>query len=150
MSRCHFLAATRLEAVSVVDQNEPTVALRSISAGGEVVEDYSHVGLTLRNHPVSFLRADLARRRILACADAVASRDKQWVEVAGIILVRQRPGSAKGVMFITIEDETGVANVVVWPKVFEKQRSIVLGASMLGIKGYIQREGRWFMSLPVN
>jgi error-prone DNA polymerase len=136
-----FVAAARREAVSVAEQNEPTVALRSMPAGGEVVEDYSHVGLTLRNHPVSFLRADLARRRILTCADAVASRDKQWVEVAGIILVRQRPGSAKGVMFITIEDETGVANVVVWPKVFEKQRSIVLGASMLGIKGYIQREG---------
>lgn len=136
-----FVAAARREAVSVVEQNEPTVALRSMPAGGEVVEDYSHVGLTLRNHPVSFLRSDLVRRRILTCADAVASRDKNRVEVAGIILVRQRPGSAKGVMFITIEDETGVANVVVWPKVFEKQRSIVLGASMLGIKGYIQREG---------
>lgn len=136
-----FVAAARREAVSVAEQNEPTVALRSMPAGGEVVEDYSHVGLTLRNHPVSFLRSDLARRRILSCADAVAGRDKSRVEVAGIILVRQRPGSAKGVMFITIEDETGVANVVVWPKVFEKQRSIVLGASMLGIKGYIQREG---------
>jgi error-prone DNA polymerase len=136
-----FVAAARREAVSVAEQNEPTVALRSMPAGGEVVEDYSHVGLTLRNHPVSFLRSDLVRRRILTCADAVASRDKNRVEVAGIILVRQRPGSAKGVMFITIEDETGVANVVVWPKVFEKQRSIVLGASMLGIKGYIQREG---------
>jgi error-prone DNA polymerase len=136
-----FVAAAKREAGPVMEQNEPAVALRSMPAGGEVVEDYSHVGLTLRDHPVSFLRADLARRRILACADAVARRDKQWVEVAGIILVRQRPGSAKGVMFITIEDETGVANVVVWPKVFEKQRSIVLGAGMLGVKGYIQREG---------
>jgi error-prone DNA polymerase len=80
-----------------------------MASGREVVEDYGHVGLTLRQHPVSFLRAELARRRFLTCAEAVACRDRRWVHVAGLVLVRQRPGSAKGVMFITLEDDTAVA-----------------------------------------
>ncbi len=103
--------------------------------------DYNHTGLTLRQHPLSFLRADLAKRQILTCAEAMAARDRQWLTAAGLVLVRQRPGSAKGVMFITMEDETGVANVVVWPKLFERSRRVVLGASMMAINGRIQREG---------
>ena len=112
-----------------------------MTAGSEVVEDYGHVGLTLRRHPLSFLRSDLSRRRIVTCANAVASRDRRWVDVAGLVLVRQRPGSAKGVMFMTIEDETGVANIVIWQTVFEQYRRIVLGSRMIGIRGRIQREG---------
>jgi error-prone DNA polymerase len=69
------------------------------------------------------------------------SRDGRWVSTAGLVLVRQKPGSAKGVMFITIEDETGPANLVVWPTLFEKRRRIVLGSSMMAINGRIQREG---------
>ena len=99
--------------------HEPIVALRPMSAGGEVVEDYGHVGLTLRNHPISFLRADLRRKRIVACHEAMQARDGKWLEAAGLVLVRRRPGSAKGVMFITLEDEIGIANLVVWVKVFE-------------------------------
>lgn len=136
-----FAAAAAREAAAVPEQHEPTVSLKPMTAGGEVVEDYGHVGLTLRQHPVSFLRADLARRRMMTCAQAVASRDRQWVDVAGLVLVRQRPGSAKGVMFITLEDETTVANLVVWTKVFEKYRRVVLGAGMIGVKGRVQREG---------
>jgi error-prone DNA polymerase len=108
---------------------------------GEVVEDYGHVGLTLRSHPLSFLRADLEKRRIVTCRDAMQARDGTWLEAAGLVLVRQRPGSAKGVMFITIEDETGIANLVVWLKTFEKYRRVVLGAGMIGVYGRIQREG---------
>jgi len=136
-----FAAAAARESIVVPEQAEPVVSLRPMAAGREVVEDYSHLGLTLRQHPVSFLRSDLRRRRILSCADAVSSRDRRWVDVAGLVLVRQRPGSAKGVMFMTIEDETGVANVVIWEKVFERFRRVVLGAGMIGIKGHIQREG---------
>ncbi len=136
-----FAAAAAREASPVPEQDEPVVALRPMAAGGEVVEDYGHVGLTLRDHPVSFLRKDLAQRRIVTCAEAMASRDRRWVEVAGLVLVRQRPGSAKGVMFITLEDETSVANLVVWQKVFEAHRRIVLGAGMIGVRGRIQREG---------
>jgi error-prone DNA polymerase len=112
-----------------------------MEAGREVVEDYGHVGLSLHRHPVSFLRSDLSRRRFVTCAEAVALREGRWVNVAGLVLVRQRPGSAKGVMFITLEDETTVANLVVWSKVFEKYRRTVLSSGMLGVKGRVQREG---------
>jgi error-prone DNA polymerase len=71
----------------------------------------------------------------------MAATDGRWLEAAGLVLVRQRPGSAKGVMFITIEDETGVANLVVWPSVFERQRRVVLSAGMMAVRGKIQREG---------
>ena len=98
-----------------------------MTAGSEVVEDYGHVGLTLRRHPVAFLRADLAARRIVTCTEAMQARDGRWLEAAGLVLVRQRPGSAKGVLFITLEDETGIANLVVWPQTFEKFRRVVMG-----------------------
>ncbi|MCV3243475.1 error-prone DNA polymerase [Mesorhizobium sp. ZC-5] len=135
-----FAAASAREA-AVPELDEPAVPLRPMTAGGEVVEDYGHVGLTLRAHPVSFLRGDLTQRRIVSCAAAMRARDGQWLEAAGLVLVRQRPGSAKGVMFITIEDETGIANLVIWPQVFEKNRRTILGSSMLSVRGRIQREG---------
>src|SRR5690606_34004152 len=103
--------------------------------------DYSHTGLSLRRHPVSFLRDELSRRRIVPCAEAMGSRDRRWLEAAGIILVRQRPGSAKGVLFVTLEDETGIANVVVWQKTFERFRRAILSSGMIAVHGRIQREG---------
>lgn len=136
-----FVAAAEREMKTVAEQQEPEVELRQMTEGHNVVEDYQHVGLTLRAHPLSFLRRDLAARRIITCADAMNARDKSWLCVAGLVLVRQKPGSAKGVMFITVEDETGIANIVVWPSLFEKRRRIVLGASMMAIQGKIQREG---------
>lgn len=136
-----FAAAAAREDETVPEVNEPAVALRPMTAGSEVVEDYGHVGLTLRDHPLSFLREDLRRRRIVTCAEAMATRDGRWLEAAGIVLVRQRPGSAKGVMFITLEDETGIVNLVVWAKVFEANRRAVLSASMMAVRGRIQREG---------
>ena len=112
-----------------------------MTAGSEVVEDYGHVGLTLRSHPVSFLRGDLHRQRIVTCAEAMQARDGRWLQTAGLVLVRQMPGSAKGVVFITIEDETGIANLVIWPKLYERQRRVILSAGMLAVHGRIQREG---------
>ncbi|MGK6313670.1 error-prone DNA polymerase [Neorhizobium sp. DT-125] len=136
-----FAAASAREAEIVPEIEEPVVPLRPMTAGGEVVEDYRHVGLSLRSHPVCFLREDLRRRHIVSCAEAMEARDGRWVEAAGIVLVRQRPGSAKGVMFITLEDETGIANLVVWPKVFEQNRRTILSAGMVAVRGRIQREG---------
>ncbi|RST80826.1 error-prone DNA polymerase, partial [Aquibium carbonis] len=136
-----FAAASAREQVTVSEQVEPSATLRRMTEGSEVVSDYGHTGLSLRQHPVSFLRADLARRRIVTCADAMRARDRRWLETAGLVLVRQRPGSAKGVMFITIEDESGIANLVVWPKMFEKFRRVVLGSTMFAVRGRIQREG---------
>ena len=120
---------------------EPEAGLPAMPAGQEVVEDYSHVGLTLREHPLAFLRAELQQRHVMTCADGSAMRDRRLTRVAGLVLVRQKPGSAKGVMFITIEDETGVANLVIWPSLYEKQRRVVLGASLLVVDGKVQREG---------
>jgi error-prone DNA polymerase len=112
-----------------------------MTTGGEVVEDYGHVGLTLRSHPVSFLREDLRRQRIVTCAEAMRASDGRWLETAGLVLVRLMPGSAKGVMFITIEDEAGIANLVIWPKLYERQRWVILSAKMMAVRGRIQREG---------
>ncbi|MDE1991180.1 MAG: error-prone DNA polymerase [Rhizobiaceae bacterium] len=136
-----FTAAAAREQKVIPEAIEPVVALRPMTGGSEVVEDYGHIGLSLRRHPLAFLREDLRRRRIATCEDVMNARDGKWLETAGLVLVRQRPGSAKGVMFITLEDETGIANLVVWVKTFEKYRPVVLGASMMGVYGRVQREG---------
>ena len=88
---------------------------------------------------MSFLRARFAARRVLACDDLRGVKDGTYVAVAGVVLVRQRPGSAKGVVFMTIEDETGIANAVVWPKTLERFRKEVMGARLIVIHGRIQR-----------
>jgi error-prone DNA polymerase len=136
-----FAAAAEREMKTIAEQQEPEVELRQMTEGHNVVEDYGHTGLTLRQHPLAFLRADLTNRRIVTCAEAMSARDGRWVMTAGLVLVRQKPGSAKGVMFITIEDETGPANTVVWPSLFERRRRVVLGPSMMAINGRVQREG---------
>jgi hypothetical protein len=118
---------------------EPHVALRAMTAGGKVVEDYRHVGLSLRRHPVTFPRDDLPARRIVTCAEAMAARYVRWLTAAGLVLVRQKLGSAKVVMFVTIEDESGVANLVIWPSLYERERRIILGVSMIAVKGRVQR-----------
>ncbi|WP_070157511.1 error-prone DNA polymerase [Sphingobium phenoxybenzoativorans] len=120
---------------------EPTVILAEMGEGAEVVEDYRASGLSLRAHPVAFLRDELKARRMITCEQLRTTRDGRWIELAGLVLVRQKPGSAKGVMFITLEDETDVANLVVWTNVFEKNRRTVLSASMMGVRGQVQREG---------
>jgi error-prone DNA polymerase len=120
---------------------EAPVALDPLTEGREVVEDYRATQLSLRNHPVAFLRDRLEARRIARCSDLLQMKDGQHVEVAGLILVRQRPGSAKGVVFVTLEDETGIANAVLWPDRFEANRRIVMSATMLAIRGRVQREG---------
>jgi error-prone DNA polymerase len=120
---------------------EPPVPLIPMKQGREVVEDYRSVGLSLNQHPVAFLRSALQARHMVACSDLKHIRDGRRVIVPGIVLVRQRPGSAKGIMFITIEDETGVANLILWPDRFEKQRRVVLSAGMIACHGRVQREG---------
>lgn len=109
--------------------------------GAQVVEDYRASGLSLRAHPLAFLRDELMARRMITCAELQGIRDGRYVELAGIVLGRQKPGSAKGVMFLTIEDESDVANLVIWTRTFEANRRTVLGASMMGVRGQVQREG---------
>ncbi|WP_425454905.1 OB-fold nucleic acid binding domain-containing protein [Hephaestia caeni] len=108
--------------------------------GREVVEDYRMTQLSLRGQPVSFLRSQLDAMKMVRCADLPIIRDGRNVEVAGVILVRQRPGSAKGVLFVTIEDETGIANGILWPDRFEIYRRQVMSASMIAMRGRLQKE----------
>jgi error-prone DNA polymerase len=136
-----FAAADAREAGFSAEGQEPHVPLRPMTDGREVVEDYRSLQLSLRAHPLTFLRAELGRRGIVPCGDLARIRDGRHVEVAGIILVRQKPGSAKGVLFITIEDETGIANGILWPDRFEAQRRTVMSASMVSMKGRVQKEG---------
>ena len=120
---------------------EPETLITPMQPGREVVEDYRSIGLTLRQHPVAFLRQDLQNRNMVTAADLAHLKDGKRVNIAGIVLVRQKPGSAKGVMFMTIEDETGHANLIIWPDLFEKQRRLILSAGMVGCRGRLQREG---------
>jgi error-prone DNA polymerase len=135
------LGETPLPLFAAAEGREPDVALKPLTEGREVVEDYRALQLSLRAHPLAFLRPELDHRGVTRCADLQHTRDGKPVIVAGVVLIRQRPGSAKGVLFITIEDETGVANAILWPDRFEAQRRIVLSASMIGIQGVVQREG---------
>jgi error-prone DNA polymerase len=108
--------------------------------GEHVVADYATLGLTLKRHPLAFLRADLAREGLVAAADLATLPVGRRLALAGLVLIRQRPGSANGVVFITLEDETGVANLIVWPAVLERFRRAALGATLLYCRGRLQRE----------
>ncbi|WP_315779713.1 error-prone DNA polymerase [Bradyrhizobium sp. SZCCHNPS1003] len=103
-----------------------------------VVADYQTIRLSLKGHPMEFLRQRFATEGVLACRDVNHANDRRRVRCAGVVLVRQRPGSAKGVVFMTLEDETGIANIVVWPKVMETFRKEVMGARLVLVEGRIQ------------
>ena len=103
-----------------------------------VIQDYQTTRLSLKEHPLAFLRERYTAMGLRTTRDACAVGNGQRVQAAGIVLVRQRPGSASGVCFITMEDETGIANLVVWPNVFERYRSVVMGARILVVKGRVQ------------
>jgi error-prone DNA polymerase len=135
------LGETPLPLLAAAERHEEPVSLVPLTAGREVVEDYRATQLTLRQHPLFFLRAMLERQRVIPCAALRGVKDGRRVEIAGIILVRQKPGSAKGVLFITIEDETGVANIILWPDRFEAQRTVVMSSAMISVTGVVQRDG---------
>jgi error-prone DNA polymerase len=105
-----------------------------------VVNDYQTIRLSLKAHPMSFLREHYAVQKFITADQLKHIRDGKRLSIAGLVLIRQRPGSAKGVVFITLEDETGIANLVVWPDVFEKQRKIVMGARLMAVHGIVQRD----------
>ena len=121
---------------------EPPVVLPPTTLGEHVAEDYATAGLSLKAHPCAFFRAGLTRRGVITSREHRDERLKdRRVSVAGLVLVRQRPGTAKGVIFLTLEDETGIVNVVVWSRVFEANRRIVMTSQFLLVRGKIQREG---------
>ncbi|MEO1143920.1 MAG: OB-fold nucleic acid binding domain-containing protein, partial [Pseudomonadota bacterium] len=106
--------------------------------GEHVMIDYQSLTFSLKAHPISFLREQLAKRNFVMNGRLRDMTSNRTVQVAGLVLVRQRPGSAKGVIFETIEDETGVANIIVWPKTFEKYRNLVLGSRCIAVRGKLQ------------
>jgi error-prone DNA polymerase len=121
-------------------RREPDADLPPMPLGEEVVNDYRSLRLSLKAHPVSFMRHRLDWRRVTPCMRLGEVANGARVAVAGLVLVRQRPGTAKGVIFATLEDEGGIANVIVWPKVFERYRKVVLGARVLLVTGTLQSE----------
>ena len=121
---------------------EPAVKLPHAPIGEEVVDDYMALRLSLKAHPLQLLRPTLKAEGRRTCVDLGRFKDGQRIRLAGLVLVRQRPGTAKGVIFITLEDESGIANLIVWSDVFERFRRIVLGAKLLGVTGRVQRGDR--------
>jgi error-prone DNA polymerase len=119
---------------------EPVTHLPAMPLCEHVVADYQTLRLSLKAHPMSFLRASMARQEYRAATDLATLRNGQHLRLAGLVLVRQRPGSAKGVCFITLEDETGVANLVVWPKVMAQFRKTIMTARLLQVTGHVQRD----------
>jgi len=105
-----------------------------------VISDYQTIRLSLKAHPMQFLRAHYAAQKFVTAEQLKSLKDGRRLSMAGVVLIRQRPGTSKGVVFITIEDETGNANLVIWPAVFEKQRKIVMGARLMAVHGTIQRD----------
>ena len=120
---------------------EPDFDLPQMILGEHVVEDYRTIGLSLKTHPAALLRDELDARRAIKAETLPDLRNGVRTRVAGLVLVRQRPGTASGVIFMTLEDETGIANIVVWPKLFEQFRAEVLGGRLVAVDGPVQSDG---------
>jgi len=137
-------AAERLPLFEVAGQvdlrPEAKTKLPVMLPGEEVIEDYRYLSLSLKAHPVSFLREEFKTLDITRSVDLLTVPNGKRVTIGGIVLVRQRPGSASGVIFMTLEDETGVANAIVWPKIFARFRPIVMGARLVKIRGRLQSQ----------
>jgi error-prone DNA polymerase len=118
---------------------EQPVVLPQMDIGEQVVEDYAHLRLSLKAHPLSLMRRELAAIGIVPAAELARTRRKKAV-VAGLVLVRQQPGTASGVIFLTLEDETGVINVVVWRRIYEQARAAILRGRLLQVGGTLQIE----------
>jgi len=128
-----------LFAVQPVD--EAAAALAAPNEGENLVADYRSLGLSLRRHPLTLLRTHLAERRFVTAATLREAGQRALIRAAGIVVGRQRPGTATGIVFVTLEDETGLINVVIHPQLVEKQRRELLGSSLMGVYGQLQKEG---------
>jgi len=129
------------EGQPIADPEEPVISLPRMRLSEHVVEDYAATSLSIKAHPVSFVREKLEQLRITTTNDLKNMRDGDPVKVAGLVLVRQRPGTAAGICFITIEDETGCANLVVWQNLFDQYRKEILQSRLLMVEGRLQKEG---------
>ena len=130
------------QALAAPEGSEPKVHLPAMPRAEQVVADYRSLRLSLKAHPISFFRTSLKRQNFRAAQDLRRMGHGARVSLAGLVLVRQKPGSAKGVCFITLEDETGVANLVIWPKLFKHYRAVIMSARLLVVRGRVQTDGR--------
>ncbi len=108
----------------------------------EVLADYATAGLSLKRHPVSLVRPQLIERRIVPAKELKQIDNGRWIKVAGLVLCRQHPGTANGIVFVTLEDETGVANLIIRPQIYDHYRLAARHATLLQADGYLQREGK--------
>jgi error-prone DNA polymerase len=115
--------------------------LRAPREGEDIVADYGSLGLTLRRHPLALLRDALRRRGVIPNQELRKQPNGRTVTAAGLVITRQRPGSASGVTFVTLEDETGYVNLIVWERVATEQRAALLESRLLLVRGKLQREG---------
>ncbi len=122
-------------------RREADVQLPEMQLGEHIVHDYATLRLSLKAHPLALLRKSLRAHGITPNAELADLKDGARVTVSGLVLVRQRPGTAKDVIFMTLEDETGIANAIVWPSVFEKFRRTLLASRLLAVHGKLQRQG---------
>ncbi|WP_249196917.1 error-prone DNA polymerase [Gluconobacter cerinus] len=136
-----FEAADRGRNFPLPEVIEPEITLPLMSERASVHEDYRATGLSLNGHPVAFLREGLRKEGIVRCGDLPYLRDGRRIQLTGLVLMRQRPGTANGTMFVTIEDETGTANLIVWKDVQDKYRRPLLASRLLACKGRLQKEG---------
>ncbi|HXL74603.1 MAG TPA: OB-fold nucleic acid binding domain-containing protein, partial [Burkholderiales bacterium] len=120
---------------------EPLPALEPPREGEDIIADYASLGLTLGRHPLALLRSRLGKLRLLTAGELRLRPHGGTARVAGLVTCRQRPDTASGVIFVTLEDETGCINVVVWHRLAERQRGELLGARLLGVQGVIERDG---------
>ncbi len=128
-----------LFAQAAMPELEPDAHLPSMPPGEQVIEDYRHLHLSLKAHPVSFLRADLDARGIVRHELLPSLKPGRRVTIGGLVLVRQRPGEGNAI-FMTLEDETGIANTIIWPRTFEAYRPVVMGSRLIGVTGIMQNE----------
>jgi error-prone DNA polymerase len=120
---------------------EQLIDLPPPTEGEDIVADYASLGLTLGRHPVALLRPQLRKRRLLSAEEIRHIPHGTFTRAAGIVTCRQRPGTASGVVFVTLEDETGFINVVVWGRSAAAQRRALLGSQLMAVHGHIEREG---------
>ena len=134
-------AAVQLDLLASAGVQESPPALTAPSEAEDIVADYASTGLSLGRHPLRLLRERLAVKRFLSAGQLAGQANRAFARLAGIVTCRQRPGTASGVVFVTLEDETGLANIVIYGRLAERQRRELLGASLLGVMGQVQREG---------
>jgi error-prone DNA polymerase len=123
------------------DEMHENISLPLMTASEHVIQDYASTSLSVKAHPVSFIREKLSQLHVISTKQLAEKKNGDIIKVAGIVLVRQRPGTAKGVCFMTIEDETGWANAVIWPKLFDEQRKEILQSTLVLLEGQLQIEG---------